>query len=1268
MKQFFFSFFSFIVFFVLLLPDSMAQTNNTSNPNDNKTFRDLLVKNASLMGISKSDVNDAVITDGYKDDFTGLTFLYVQQSYHGIRVFNTIISAAFKNDILQTSSGSYLPGIATKAAGISQAKSAIEAVKAAANHLGLNDQAAFTIAADRFATEKKYLISSGNIARQAIEATLVWVAADDKKSVKLAWNINIDVAGSSDWWNVRIDAVSGAYIQKDNWTIHEKIEFPEMAPPVDNNKKVDNISHAVTASHTNYFAPPTAATAIYRVVPFPSESPIHAPFSNAINPWTLAGAGNNAVTNGWHFDGTTNYEITRGNNVFAFLDRRANNGSDATRNWPDTSTTSGATLTFTHTLNPSVQPWLNVENKKVALDNLFYWNNIVHDVTYQYGLTEVAGNFQADNLGRGGLGNDYVNANAQDSAGYNNANFSTPNDGTSGRMQMYTWSSAPLFTVSSSTLNGTFAARENSFTAPNKLVDVGPVSGLAVQYDPGQSTHTGCAAALTPADLIGKIVLIDATVCNFIVKVKNAQNAGAKGVALYYPTLLGLGGTDASVTIPCVSITTATANQILAQINASVPVTITLATGIYLDGDLDNGIITHEYGHGVSNRLTGGPANSSCLGNAEQGGEGWSDYLALMLTTNWSTAAITDGPNLRPVGTYAFGQTTTGSGIRRYPYTTNISANPLTYADVAASTEVHNIGEVWCSAIWEMTWGIIQQVGSITPDIYNSTGTGGNVIALNLVMTGMKLQTCGPGFLDARNAILTADSILYNNAHKCVIWAAFAKRGMGYSAVQGLSTSATDQIAAFDLPAVLKVSNSPIIQVAPSAQQAVSHTLTCDCAPLSNYVVRDTIPAGFTYVSSTPSGTLSGNVLSFPATSFASQETKNFTITLQAPAAGCPVTQVINDDRDGNTSGGFTSAGSPAWTTSAIRKHNGSASWFGSESATVSSSNLASAATAASAVNNLSILTFWHFYNFENTYDGGVVELSANGGGTWTDASPYFSVNTYNTTMSSGTALAGRRAFSGTSRSFQQVMLNLSSFGTSPVQIRFRQESDDGLSVEGWYIDEILRLNGCGAMLKTGIYNEAGSRTDTTLLPIFVTSSPLPLTLLDFNARESSGRVALDWKTAMEVNAKNFDVEWSPNNTIWSTIATLSAKNQNTNNYNALHNDPVAGRNYYRLKMRDIDGRVNLSETKTVNITKPGNAAPVLVPNPVSTDATLYISRSAKQTTIRIYDAAGSLIRNLVVDAGIQQLKINTANLANGVYVIETTGTEKYITRMVVQK
>src|SRR5690606_19071499 len=80
-------------------------------------------------------------------------------------------------------------------------------------------------------------------------------------------------------------------------------------------------------------------------------------------------------------------------------------------------------------------------NRAVAVQNLFYLNNLIHDRLYGWGFTEGAGNFQQTNLaGEGGLDGDRVSAEAQDGAGLNNANFATPPDGSSPRMQMFLWS------------------------------------------------------------------------------------------------------------------------------------------------------------------------------------------------------------------------------------------------------------------------------------------------------------------------------------------------------------------------------------------------------------------------------------------------------------------------------------------------------------------------------------------------------------------------------------------------------------------------------------------------------------------------------------------------------------------------------------------------------------------------------------------------------------------------------------------------------------
>jgi len=1247
-------------------------------------YRPLLIKNAARLGITPTDATEAVILQAYTDNKSHITYIYLQQAYQQIKVYNTIISAAFIDGSLQYASGSFVKNISGKAGAPVAPRSYMDAIHGAMRHLRLNEKAPLAAAKDLFTAEKKYLVKADAIARRPIETTLYWTPSDDKQKLTLTWNVNIHVKDSTDWWNVRIDAQTGEFVQKDNWTVSEKMPAPSAV--ITNDKAVevktflpaatrDNIETNSTVQ-TKLPVPPNVTSATYQVIPYPYESPNFAPFANDVNPWLKAGFANDAVSLGWHYDNAFNYTVTRGNNVFAFLDRENDDLPDAVRNWPDTSSTAAPSLTFIHNNNTAQQPWLNIESKKAALDNLFYWNNLMHDVTYQYGFTEAAGNFQNDNLGRGGAGGDYVSAQAQDSSGYTNANFTTPKDGASGIMQMYTWASPPGFTISSpSAIAGNYAAIENAFTSPNKLVDHGTVTGRIVWYNDNAAgtVHRGCLPATNAAAVAGNIVLIDGygqTGCStYAYKVKNAQNAGAIAVIMYLSSnsIFAIGGTDASITIPTIVVTNATGNIIASQLNASQVVNASMSTGIYIDGDLDNGVICHEYGHGISNRLTGGPFSASCLNNAEQGGEGWSDFMALMMTTNWAAAQLTDGPNARPMATYAAAQPVNGPGIRRVPYSTNMSVDTLTYAHMAGNTEPHAIGEIWCSALWDMTWNLIQQQNAISANLYQSADTGGNIIAMNLVITGMKLQPCSPGFLDARNAILAADSILYGYKHKCAIWNAFARRGMGYSALQGSSNNATDQTAAFDLPPGIIITKSLPVKVDVNTNLTLTRTASCNCRA-ATFTLRDTIPAGFTYISSVPAGTLNGNVLTFPATTFNSGEAKDFSITLQAPATGCIIDSVLNDNRDTKTTGGFTSSGTSAWTPSTVRAYSGSTSWFAPNLTTPSSTSLTSASTATTAAKPLSILSFWHNFRTETQYDGGVVEYSTDGGATWVDASPLFLNTGYTYTMDASTTLKNRKAFSGNSKGFEQTMVNLASLGTTPVQFRFRMETDQGTGVEGWYIDDIVRANGCGEILRSGMYDGAGMRVDSATVPVFVNvQQSLPVTLLWFYTNQLGGQVALDWKTVSEMDVKDFTVEWSADAVTWAGIGNVTAQNQNNNSYNFMHSNPVIGNNYYRIKMNDIDGKFTYSPVRIVTLKEKGNPAVVLIPNPVNANALLYISKEVKATSVKVYNAAGSIVMQQTVGAGVQQVRISTAGWAPGMYTIETTGANRQITRMMVQ-
>jgi Fungalysin metallopeptidase (M36) len=133
---------------------------------------------------------------------------------------------------------------------------------------------------------------------------------------------------------------------------------------------------------------------------------------------------------------------TIGNNVTAREDRRGDN--EVTLGATARASTDGSNLLFNFDLElgPEAPSPLNFTSASVT--SLFYWCNVMHDYFYSLGFTEAAGNFQEDNFGRGGLGLDSLRADAQDNSegnppSRNNANFSTPLDGSRPRMQMYLW-------------------------------------------------------------------------------------------------------------------------------------------------------------------------------------------------------------------------------------------------------------------------------------------------------------------------------------------------------------------------------------------------------------------------------------------------------------------------------------------------------------------------------------------------------------------------------------------------------------------------------------------------------------------------------------------------------------------------------------------------------------------------------------------------------------------------------------------------------------
>jgi len=711
-----------------------------------------LRKHRQELGLSAADIADLTVTDRYVSPHTGVTHLYLRQRYNGIEVFdaNLNVNIARNGSIISLHSN-FVPNLQAAVEG-QAVRSAEDSVLGVARRLGLKAPPLLEIRELRGGPARGAVFAESGISLEPIRTKLVYqrVAGD---RLRLAWEIELYEPSAKHWWNLRADAETGEILARSDYV-------------ADNDDT-------------------------YNVFAHPKESPSDGPRTLEANP-----ADATASPFGWHdTNGAAGAEltVTRGNNAHAYTDLDANNVAD-----PGSDPDGGAGLVFDFPLDLTQSP---TTYRPAAVANLFYWNNIVHDVTYGYGFNEAAGNFQVNNYGRGGTGNDDVRAEAQDGSGLNNANFGTGVEGVRPRMQMFVWLPPGGFEVTVSTpspIAGSFPATGALFGP--QLSEAGPLSGAVALVNDGAGVATDACTALVgfPA---GSIALLDRGTCLFVVKVKNAQNAGAIGVIVGNNVAgnpVTMGGTDLTITIPSVMVSLDNANLFKANLPFSTTLAFTGEPQPNRDSDLDAGVIVHEYCHGISNRLTGGPATVACLQNAEQMGEGWSDWVALALTADPADSATTS----RGIGTYVIFEPTTGTGIRPTPYTTDMTVNPSTYASVADVVNIsrpHGIGYVWASMLWEVYWNLATEWG-LNPNIYGDWTTGGNNLAVQLVMDGMKLQPCSPGFVTGRDAILSADQVLTGGDNQCMIWRGFAKRGLGVSASQGSSSDRTDGVQAFDLP------------------------------------------------------------------------------------------------------------------------------------------------------------------------------------------------------------------------------------------------------------------------------------------------------------------------------------------------------------------------------------------------------------------------------------------------------------------------------------
>lgn len=913
------------------------------------------------------------------------------------------------------------------------------------------------------------------------------------KELVPAWSIELDVGAaagtSSEVFSYVISAHDGALLFRKNLTEADAFGYRVWADPV-SKLPDDGPQGASPSPHPtgvpNAYQPSFIAPSLITL----QNGPI-----STNDPWLPAGA-----------------TETTGNNAEAYADLAAPDGFGA----GDLRAVTTAPGTFDRVFDPTQDPAVSQAQQQAAITQIFYTVNFLHDWFYDSGFDEAAGNGQENNFGRGGEAADSIKAEGQDVGGLNNANMSTPADGSRPRMQMYIWTPAALSTVSAAPPGTTWTAGSASGFGPQAF----NVTATAVLANDGTgaSPTDGCEPFTN--NVAGQIALVDRGNCTFAQKVLNAQNAGGVGVLILNNTTgsaPGLGGTSATpVTIAALSLTQADGNTLKAALmNGPVTLTLTRPPAVRRDGTVDNTIISHEWGHYLSNRLV---SNAAGLSN-QQGrgmGEGWSDFVALLVQVREEDAMVAANANFGGVyAAAAYADSAPGNdayyfGIRRFPYSVDFTKNALTFKHIAdgeplptgmpynpngtVNSEVHATGEVWATMLWECYVGLLRSAPRLT--FAQARDRMRQYLVESLSMT-----PAATTFVEARDAMLAAAAA--NDLADFQVFAqAFARRGLGLYAVA---------------PDRESTNNTPVVEDFSTGNELAFGSATLDDEGF--YCDRDgTLDSGetghlritlkntgFGPLSAT-TGTLStttpGVTIAHPSLTFTASQpygvaTAETDVTLTGATAvtalaieltftdpqltnAGPRTQTLTfranaDEVPSASATDDAETSLLAWTVSHDAALDASFDWrrkaidamshvyYGPDPASTGDVSFTSPPLQVGA-GNFSF-TFNHRFAFEASggvdYDGAVLELSTDNGQSWTDIGASASPG-YNGTLTAGTSsnpLAGQAAFVAQSAGYPAmipVTVNLgATYAGQTVLVRFRIGGDQAAADTGWEIDDL---------------------------------------------------------------------------------------------------------------------------------------------------------------------------------------------------------------------
>ncbi len=191
--------------------------------------------------------------------------------------------------------------------------------------------------------------------------------------------------------------------------------------------------------------------------------------------------------------------------------------------------------------------------------------------------------------------------------------------------------------------------------------------------------------------------------------------------------------------------------------------------------------------------------------------------------------------------------------------------------------------------------------------------------------------------------------------------------------------------------------------------------------------------------------------------------------TTMVDQSACPLGTNANSAFFDNTESGVGSWTRPAgtgtntWDISTARAYSPTHAWLGVDPSATSDQRLVSPSIAVPTGENPVKLIFWHAHDMEERnattcWDGGILEVSNNGGASFTQVTSFLEGAYYGTiSAASGSSnpLKNLSAWCGTATSFSRIIVDLTAYAGQNIQLRYRLGSDASVGREGWYVDDV---------------------------------------------------------------------------------------------------------------------------------------------------------------------------------------------------------------------